>query len=460
MRSGRRKRRTTELPRTLTDHGPDSSRPTECGRLALRGVSLWMDETTAAVINAETASAPDTRRRHQSESTVGTPSAQIDRLARATSRHRQASTKKPLSPFAMPADLKPLPDLPSLAVPDASQVQVGLPVAPINRVRGFSSSEWEDFVLEWAHSHLKEEYADVRKEAGSGDMGRDVAGFVGDPDGTWDNYQCKHYKDPLQPNQIYVEVGKLFYYADQGEFSLPRHYSFVAPKDIGPSLSKLIDQPEKFREALITNWDKHCRGQITDSSQVPLSGPLRTLVKTADFSIFDAKRTLDLIEEHSKSPHHTARFGGGFQKPRPDPQQPPEIIAADESTYIRALLDAYGEHGKCVYDDPGKLVAGDEYYNHLGRSRTQFYSAEGLDRFSRDSLPPGAFAELQEEFFHGIADEIDEEHPDGYRRVRAVIRAAQELQVSAHALMSVLRTLDRQGICHQLANEGRVKWTK
>jgi len=40
--------------------------------------------------------------------------------------------------------------------------------------------------------------------------------------------------------------------------------------------------------------------------------------------------------------------------------------------------------------------------DHFSESRIQFYSAESLRVFSRDTLPPGEFKKLQDEFYGGI----------------------------------------------------------
>ncbi len=99
--------------------------------------------------------------------------------------------------------------------------------------------------------------------------------------------------------------------------------------------------------------------------------------------------------------------------------------------------------------------------DHFSESRIQFYSAESLRVFSRDTLPPGEFKKLQDEFYGGIMDEIRSDHPDGYRRVIAVVKLARILPISAHALTKALTLLDRAGICHQLANDNdKVRWVK
>jgi hypothetical protein len=90
----------------------------------------------------------------------------------------------------------------------------------------------------------------------------------------------------------------------------------------------------------------------------------------------------------------------------------------------------------------------------------EFYSAEALRAFSRDTLPPGAFEELQNELHGGIKEELRGAHSDGYRRVLSVVKTAKLLPITDHALQERLSTHDRGGICHQLANDGKVKWVK
>jgi hypothetical protein len=75
-------------------------------------------------------------------------------------------------------------------------------------------------------------------------------------------------------------------------------------------------------------------------------------------------------------------------------------------------------------------------------------------------LPPGAFEELQDELHGGIKDEVRKNHPDGYQRVLAVVQTAKLLPITDHALKARLSLLDKGGICHQLANDKKVRWVR
>ena len=352
---------------------------------------------------------------------------------------------------SMPAPAEPAPA-------SASTVQVGVPVPPIERIRLFSPDQWEDFVCEWADS-LRSQYSNVERCGGAGDMGRDVIAFHKDAPDLWDNYQCKHYRNPLTPTNVWIEFGKLVYYTKKSEYSWPSSYFFVAPRGVGTTLSKLLKDPEKLRSELKSKWDKYCKYKITEEGPVVLDSSLAQYVETLDFSIFRAVQPHRMIDEHAKTRWHLARFGGGIPK-RPPIKGPPATPAKAELNYVAKLLEAYAEHTGI---DVGshEAIPSSDLHDHFSESRNQFYSAESLRVFSRDTLPLGEFEKLQEEFRGGIMDEIRSDHSDGYRRVIAVVKLARQLQVSAHALIAALTLLDRAGICHQLANDNEnVRWVR
>jgi hypothetical protein len=254
-------------------------------------------------------------------------------------------------------------------------------------------------------------------------------------------------------------LGKLVYYTKRGYYSYPRRYFFVAPQGAGTKLSNLFKKPRELRNCLIAAWNDHCRDGITNSATVDLDQELRDYIDALDFTIFKAVPPLRLIEEHSRTRWHAFRFGGGLPQ-RPPAEVPPVDPAPAEANYVRALLDAYGNHLKRdirVIDD---LTIESELLEHFGDSRIEFYSAESLRAFSRDTLPPGEFEKVQDEVHSGIKDEIRAHHQDGFRRVVEVVKTARSLQLSAQALHSQVTVRDRGGICHQLANDQKVRWVK
>lgn len=353
----------------------------------------------------------------------------------------------------------PLPTpQPSTGV-SADVVAVGLPIPPIERIRIFSDRQWEEFVLEWADS-LRDVYGLVERCGGAGDMGRDIVAYDKNNGAVWDNYQCKHYKDGLTPAAIWAELGKLvYYYTRRKEYTYPRRYFFVAPQGAGTKLSNLLKNAVRLKAQLLENWDGYCRSGITSTETVDLDATLLAYINTLDFSIFEAVPPLRLIDQHAKTRWYAARFGGGLPA-RPPVEHPPAAVAAHEVNYVQELLDAYGDHLKCQIATVDDLASYDDLHEHFIDSRLEFYSAESLRAFSRDTLSPGAFEHLQDEVHSGVKDEFRSTHADGYRRVMAVVKTARLLPITDHALTERLSQRDRGGICHQLANDKKVRWVK
>lgn len=187
---------------------------------------------------------------------------------------------------------------------------------------------------------------------------------------------------------------------------------------------------------------------------------MRVHVDQLDFSIFQAVPPLRLIDGHARTRWHVIRFGGGLPE-RPPLLIPPVVPTRAEATYLRHLLDAYADHLSQVLESADDIPAGSDLRKHLAEAREQFYSAESLRAFSRDILPPNEFEKLQDDFHDGVIDEVrSDDHADGYRRVVAVVKLARLLQITAHSLSSRISPRDRGGICHQLANNDRVRWVK
>lgn len=343
----------------------------------------------------------------------------------------------------------------------ADQAVAGPRIPPQQQILLYSPEQWEAFIEEWAHYCLKKNYIKVQRASGAGDKGVDVAAFA-DANllgGVWDNYQCKHYDHALYPSDAWPEIGKILWYSLSGAYKAPRRHYFVAPRGVGTTLAGYLGDAVKLKKLLIENWDKSCRTKITDTQEIALEGDFLKYVETFDFSIFQAKTGLEIIEDHRKCPVHIARFGGGLPV-RPVPGSPPDEIAPRESNYVAQLLRAYAEHAKKPVPDFVTLRSLSKLHEHFGRQRIAFYHAESLRVFARDTVPEGTFESLQDEIHAGVVDVCEASHPDGYERVCAVTREARNLPITSNPLIARAKVQDREGICHQLANEDRLKWTK
>lgn len=132
--------------------------------------------------------------------------------------------------------------------------------------------------------------------------------------------------------------------------------------------------------------------------------------------------------------------------------------SSTEATYVKKLVDVYREQDPARCSDTDSVTAHAKYGAHLQRQREAFYSAEALRLYARDSVPDGTFELLQGDVYTGIIDTAEADHASGLDRLRAVLTQSGQLDLGAHALVSVSRIEDRQGICHQLANADRLTW--
>lgn len=342
----------------------------------------------------------------------------------------------------------------------SGKVVYGRLIPPPQQILLYSAEEWEGFIEEWVH-YQKTKYNKVVRFAGANDMGIDVAAFMDEKEleGVWDNYQCKHYKDPLTPKTAIAEIGKIIWHVHMEHITCPRKYYFLAPKDCGMSLKKLLLNKQDLKNKLIDKWDDWCCNSITSTKSIILEGEFETFVNSFDFGVFTFKTALEALEEHRHTPYHAGRFGGGLPD-RPAVLNPPPNPGSTESRYLKQLFEAYGDHKKVKIKGLSNLKTWPELEAHYHRQREFFYHAESLRNFARDTVPPGTYEELKDEVYAGVADVESSPHQDAYARLNAVTQSAAQLPLSANGLITVVKIQDKRGICHQLANEDRLEWRK
>lgn len=353
-------------------------------------------------------------------------------------------------------------------VPSAAQVSGGIPIPPVRLLQVMSPDEWEGFTEEWLSFHkTKGTYQSIKRFSGPGDLGLDVIAFTVAEGFTklWDSYQCKHYDRALTPTDVYGEIGKIIYHSFQRTppfnqaCRVPRRHVFVAPFGVGITLGRLLRDPDRLKEEVRAKWERQCVPAIGADIQAPLTGEFLTYFDSFDFSIFDDRTAVELIEEHAQTVFHAPRFGGGLP-PRGEPDAPPAEPTEAESLYLRKLLDAYSDHLGRPVTDRGELVPHSDLEGHYNRQRVLFYSAESLRNFARDRTPPRTFNSLQDDVYNGVIDICEGPHANGLECVRKTVAAAGLVNVSGNALVGVTKVADKQGICHQLANDDRLTWMK
>lgn len=341
--------------------------------------------------------------------------------------------------------------------PKSANMIFGTPIEPIKRLKTMSDVDFEELINNWAYSYLQEKYSDVKRLGGSGDLGRDVIAKRHDGKGE-DIYQCKHYDHPIQPNEIWVEFGKLVYYTYNKEYSVPVNYYIVASQFIGPSLQKYIDNPKTINTELLAKWDSKCKTGITKKDEIPLDAALEEYIKRFDFSIVNAISPVKLLDQYSKTIWFKYTFGGGIPK-RPKKEKAPMEISNEEIklNYICELLKVYEEKLKVSDMDIMKLQENKHLYEHFMRQRDDFYSAQSLKRFSRDEFPDEPYEDVKDEIFGSVIDKSSEEYSSSFDRVNQTLREARNVPIVIQEFDRVTPS-DKAGICHELVNDSRLRW--
>ena len=233
----------------------------------------------------------------------------------------------------------------------------------------------------------------------------------------------------------------------------------MTPRGPGAQLLNCLQRGE-LKQELCDRWDGQCRTAITTTGAVERAA-VQATIDRFDFTSVQVIAPLQIIEAHRATNHYAYRFGGGLPSRTFPIPKPPSKFAPHETVYIKKLLDAYGDEKGTPFSAVGDLRVAPEFELHLQRSREHFFSAESLRAFSRDNVPPDTFEQLQEEFFDGIQEVYEsDEHASGYQRVVKTVQQARNLAITGNPLIGVMRTNDRAGICHQLANNDRVTWVR
>ncbi|MBF0108699.1 MAG: hypothetical protein HQL76_05950 [Magnetococcales bacterium] len=323
------------------------------------------------------------------------------------------------------------------------------------QILSLGDEELENFVRDWVGRKMAV-YLEVAQFTGAGDMGRDVVGFLTKlrHEGDWHNYQCKQYGRNLPTDMGIREIGKILYHAHQGHFTAPVKYYFVAPRGVNRNLETLIFNPSKFKERLLSEWDKHCAMSIVTGMKTPLDAGLKAFIEAFDFSVITRLALDDILNDPYVIPVLTKWFGAD---PGPPPKgEVPAEIHDSELPYVGQLIDAYGDRDGMTYAGHQEIKDHPDHGQHLIMQRERFHDAAAFQRFYRDNTDPEVLETFEKDIYHGIFEVYRASHSDKLRCVDAVMtQAAQVLPsgiLAPHARVPV-----RQGVCHHFANDDHIR---
>jgi hypothetical protein len=355
---------------------------------------------------------------------------------------------------------KPLPSPKGINRLSNTEILIGSPIAPLDRLNIIDEDTYEDMVLEWL-TYYENKYERLLSFGGSGDKGIDVIAYTNFATKECEFYQCKHYKNALTPSDVYLEFGKLIYYTFNNDYKCPKKYFFVSPKGIGSKLNTLINNPAELKKSLIKEWNDKCKNKISSIIEIPLDKTLIDYINAFDFTIISSVEPIQFIEDYKKTNYFSYRFGGGLQKTRNSAPNIPLNIKSHEIPYITNIFNAYGTRLKKTINSEKDFETESILTGHFLRQRNNFYHAESLEQFSRDVLPTGntSFKDLKDEVYEQIIEVCESvSYLDGVVKMDEAIKMAKTGTYNSNPLSGELKSNDKSGICHHLSNENRIKW--
>lgn len=342
----------------------------------------------------------------------------------------------------------------------SQQVSIGKQIDPIHRIKLMSPDEWEILVEEWLETTKKYNSNKIERLGGSGDMGIDVIAYITNPKNNplsyqWDCYQCKRYDKPLSPSSMWIEFGKVIYYSFIKEYPIPQKYYLIGTNDIGTSLKKYLNNPQKLKDELKKEWKDKCENKITKTTLIVLEGNLLNYFDKFDFSIFEKINPKTIVEGHKKHSNHLLRFGGGL--PSRKSIEIPLIEKDKKLRYVEQLVKAYDSDSRNLIDKV-EHIAATKYNRHFTDSRKSFYKAEELRVLTRDNLKEQVFEDFKEDVYDGISNKAEENFDNGYQKVKEIENEASKIIVDSNPLTEACRPVDKKGACHHLINDKKISW--
>lgn len=324
----------------------------------------------------------------------------------------------------------------------------------------FDPNTYEEVIQDWIEGYLKKQkkYDDIKRLGGRGDKGRDVCAYYTNDRLKWDNYQCKHYNVSIEPAVVKKEISKLCYYTYKKEYPIPQSYYFLSPKGLSTLSNDLIYyKQDELKQDIINNWENYAKELPDDALKfkVEITEYINSKI---DFSIFKEISPNKFIEQFKTTNYFSFRFKQDI-KLNPDYEvNIPNDIKDAENNYVKQLLDVYSEKANSIIK---KDNIPEQYVGHFKRQRKFYYSTEALERITRDACRnEKPFKDIEEDIYNSIIDTVENEKIDtGYEKLNNSLKEARACHISeSNELYKAIDSSSKQGFCHYLANENRVKW--
>jgi hypothetical protein len=330
---------------------------------------------------------------------------------------------------------------------------------PSTRIVALEDDELEEFVELYAERKSKD-YVEMTRVGAANDKGRDVIGFLSRArhEGEWDLYQCKRKVrgSKLRIGEAMTELGKVFHHHAAGAYAtLPRRYVFVSPRGMDGSLGTLLENPSRIGKTLLETWDKHCRTKITARNAVELTPEIRASIEGYDFSVVECLTATKLVKDPAARPALVQVLG---LPPGEAPEgETPDEVSDAELTYISQLRDVYAGSAGSDFATLDDVFADARFGEHLRTQRYRYYQACTFRDFHRDNTAAKSVDVFKNDIYHLLIDVYNEAHPSPLARIDAVMKHTGA--APAGILGTMARAPVKQGTCHHLVSDGRIRWS-
>jgi hypothetical protein len=346
--------------------------------------------------------------------------------------------------------------------------EVALPLNETRQILALEYDHLEELIKKWIVRLIEngDEYVGFDRPTASADQGRDSVGFLTEfrYDGAWDNYQAKQLKKPLSLGDFFSELGKVFYYASEERYTMPRRYIFVAPNSAEGPVLKLIDRPSTIGPALLKNWDTHCKTKIK-KPEAPLTPEIRELINGFSFQNVELWKCSTIIEKpqmRGLMVEHLDLDPGAAPTVRES--DIPSTPGDDEISYINQLLDVFASHRGSDFTDHEAAMADPDYGPKVIRARRQFLERKAFRLHFRDNLDAALLDQVDTDVFDGVYDHYcSHEKGELLKRLLGVMERAASVEVTGPLGKHRRVTPSvKQGTCHHYASKGKqlMRWDR
>jgi hypothetical protein len=219
----------------------------------------------------------------------------------------------------------------------------------------------------------------------------------------------------------------------------------------------LFANTDKLKEGLLKAWSTSVESKIS-TVPVPLSPQIAALINGTDFTIFGGLHVDEVLDAIRGTAFYITNFGGGFPQ-RPLATEPPPDISAHETRYTEKLFAVYGERLAKPVGNLADLTPNTFERRHFNQMRRQFYSAEALSEFVRELTEQGTFAHFQKDIFNAVVWPVfTDDYATSFQRLQKTLSCAAVIPQGSNAIYLVAEAIDKQGVCHQLANGDELDW--